>query len=98
MDQALKFLQEVGEDPEVAVVPVEHEGKVFKSTKTIQKYADVTKYVMKLKQYFVIENPKAFNPVQQSNGRSIKAPAKMFFSKHPIALLEEAEADLKNLG
>ena len=98
MDQALKFLQEVGEDPEAAVVPVEHEGKVFKSTKTIKKYSDVPKYVMKLKQYFVIENPKAFNPVQQSNGRSIKASAKMFFSKYPQALLEEAEADLKNLG
>ena len=98
MDQALKFLQEVGEDPEAAVVPVEHVGKVFKSTKTIKKYADVPKYVMKMKQYFVIENPKAFNPVQQSNGRSIKASAKMFFSKYPQALLEEAEADLKNLG
>jgi len=98
MDQALKFLQEVGEDPEAAVVPVDHEGKVFKSTKTIKKHSDVPKYVMKLKQYFVIENPKAFNPVQQSNGRSIKASAKMFFSKYPQALLEEAEADLKNLG
>ena len=98
MDQALKFLQEVGEDPEAAVVPVEHVGKLFKSTKTIKKYADVPKYVMKLKQYFVIDNPKAFNPVQQANGRSIKASAKMFFSKYPQALLEEAEADLKNLG
>ena len=98
MDQALKFLQEVGEDSEAAVLPVEHSGKVFKSTKTIKKYADVPKYVMKMKHYFVIENPKAFNPVQQSNGRSIKASAKMFFSKYPQALLEEAESDLKNLG
>jgi hypothetical protein len=67
MDQALKFLQEVGEDPEAAVVPVEHVGKVFKPTKTIKKYADVPKYVMKMKHYFVIENPKAFNPVQYNN-------------------------------
>ena len=73
MDQAPKFLQEVGEDPEAAVVPVEHVGKVFKSTKTIKKHSDVPKYVMKLKQYFVIDNPKAFNPVQQSNGRSINS-------------------------
>ena len=34
MDQALEFLQEVGEDSEAAVVPVEHVGKVFKSVVT----------------------------------------------------------------
>ena len=73
MDQALKFFHEVGEDPEAAIIPSDHIGGVYKSTKKIKKSLDMPKYVMKLKQYFVISNPKTFDPVQQANGRSIKA-------------------------
>ena len=80
MVQALTFLHELCEDPKAAVIPIDHEGEVFTSTKTIKKIKDMPAYVMTMKQYFNIPNSKAFNQVTQGNGGMIKASAKMFFS------------------
>ena len=97
MAQALKFLHEECDEPEAAVLPVDHVGEVFVSTKTIKKLSDMPKYAIKMKHYFCIPNQRSFNPVQ-NNSRIIKASAKMLFKSDPKTLLEEAGPDLRNLG
>ena len=97
MAQALKFLHEECDEPKAAVLPVDHVGEVFVSTKTIKKLSDMPKYAIKMKHYFCIPNQRSFNPVQ-NNSRIIKASAKMCFTSDPKTLLEEAAPDLRNLG
>ena len=49
--EALKFLQGVCADPEVALLPLNHQGDVFKSTKSIKTKKDMPKYVVEMRQF-----------------------------------------------
>ncbi len=97
MAQALQFIHDKFDKPGSALIPADHVGEVFLSTKTIKKLSDMPKYVINLKNYFYFPNQRSFNPVQQ-NSRIIKASAQMFFISDPETLLEAAAPDLRNLG
>ena len=96
--EGLKFLHETGEDKEVSVLLINHEGGVTNNTKRIKKKADVPTSIMGLRKFISVSSEVAFNKVNNASGRSIKCSARLFFSSDPKKLLAEAGADLRSLG
>ena len=96
--EGLKFLHETGEDKEVSVLLINHEGGVTNNTKRIKKKADFPTSIMGMRKFISVSSEVAFNKVNNATGRSIKCSARLFFSSDPKKLLAEAGADLRSLG
>jgi hypothetical protein len=64
----------------------------------IKEKADVLAFQVILRRYFDIPNKRAFNSVNQDQGRAIKGSAVMGFSLDPQKCLEEAAGDLRHMG
>jgi hypothetical protein len=96
--KGLTFLHGEGEDPQVAVLLINHAGVVTKNTKRIKNKSDLPTSIMGLRKYFSVTSSMAFNKVNNSTGRSVKCYARIFCSSDPKQLLNEAGADLRNLG
>ena len=87
-----------GEDKEVSVLLINHEGGVTNNTKRIKKKADFPTSIMGMRKFISVSSEVAFNKVNNATGRSIKCSARLFFSSDPKKLLAEAGADLRSLG
>ena len=91
--EGLKFLHETGEDKEVSVLLINHEGGVTNNTKRIKKKSDFPTSIMGMRKYISVSSEVTFNKVSNSTGRSIKCSARLFFSSDPNKLLADAGAE-----
>jgi hypothetical protein len=96
--KGLAFLHGEGEDPQVAVLLINHVGVVTTGTKRIKKKSNFPTSIIGFRKFLSISSDLAFNKVNNATGRSVKCSARSFFSSNPKKLLDGAGANLRNLG
>jgi hypothetical protein len=64
----------------------------------IKTKADLLKYQVTMKNYFIIPNPMVFSNMTQEGGRVIKGSAVMGFLLDPKECLDDAAGDLRMMG
>ena len=96
--EAVDFLRRICGDTNASILPIDHVGPVWASTKRIQKKSDFPKYIIELRRFFYTQAEGAFSAVNQPTGRTISSSALMFFSADPKELLTNAGPDLRYLG
>ena len=94
----MDFLRRICGDTNASILPIDHVGAVWASTKRIQTKSDFPKYIIELRRFFYTQAEGAFSAVNQPTGRTITSSALMLFSSDPKELLKNAGPDLRYLG